>query len=205
MDAIVDAGIASTRQNAVQLGRALARDLGLFSHVTDEFAFSDEYIFFRFNSEYDDLASSFNNSYRQGDAMWTSMPSFRLQVVEESIEGEDPDEWTNHGPLTMERKSETEKKTGTSEGPSDAIDSSAGKTADAHEIVEKKENQDEDETARRESEVERHDPSAERKPSQTDFEGLGGEMMRPGSLRITNLGEMDLIARSSSQASDIKH
>lgn len=51
VDAIVFAGMASTRWEAVQLGRTLARDLGLFNHVTGGHAFADEFLFYHYVNE----------------------------------------------------------------------------------------------------------------------------------------------------------
>lgn len=50
VDAIVFSGMAATRWEAVQLGRALARD-GLFKHVTGSHAFKDDYLFYRYCNE----------------------------------------------------------------------------------------------------------------------------------------------------------
>ena len=49
VDILVNTRLASTRKDAVQLGRTLARELGLFSHVTGDHAFCDDYLFFRFH------------------------------------------------------------------------------------------------------------------------------------------------------------
>ena len=48
VDTMVERGLAKTRTEAVELGRMLARELGLFRHVTGDHAFSDDYLFFRF-------------------------------------------------------------------------------------------------------------------------------------------------------------
>ena len=49
VDALVNKGVVSTRKEAVQFGRTLAKELDLFEHVTGDHAFCDEYLFFRFN------------------------------------------------------------------------------------------------------------------------------------------------------------
>ena len=49
VDSIVERGLAKSRTEAVELGRALARELGLFQHVTGDHAFCDDYLFFRFS------------------------------------------------------------------------------------------------------------------------------------------------------------
>jgi hypothetical protein len=64
VDAIVYNGLAGSRREAVQLGRSLARELGLFRHVTPgDHAFCDDFLFFRYNTG-DDAStnSSLNHS-----------------------------------------------------------------------------------------------------------------------------------------------
>jgi hypothetical protein len=47
VDALVDAGVATSREEAVSLSRRLEKDLRLFSHVADNHLFKDEYLFYR--------------------------------------------------------------------------------------------------------------------------------------------------------------
>ena len=49
VDMLVNTRVVSTRKEAVQFGRTLAKELDLFSHVTGEHAFCDDYLFFRFH------------------------------------------------------------------------------------------------------------------------------------------------------------
>lgn len=51
VDYLVASGAAPTRQDAVELGRALQSTLYLFEHVTRDHQFSDEKLFFRFLGE----------------------------------------------------------------------------------------------------------------------------------------------------------
>jgi hypothetical protein len=46
--ALVNEGVAATREEAVALGRKLQHELGLFRHVFDDHEFSDKWLFFRF-------------------------------------------------------------------------------------------------------------------------------------------------------------
>lgn len=48
VDWLVASGTASSREEAVKIGRALAKSFNLFEHVTREHKFSDQYLFFRF-------------------------------------------------------------------------------------------------------------------------------------------------------------
>lgn len=48
VDFIVQSGLAVSRQQAVELGRELARRFNLFEHVCRDHEFKDEYLFFRF-------------------------------------------------------------------------------------------------------------------------------------------------------------
>jgi hypothetical protein len=61
VDVLVEKRLAKTRKEAVELGRNLARELGLFHHVTGDHAFCDDYLFFRFS----DAAN--NHSYTFGE------------------------------------------------------------------------------------------------------------------------------------------
>jgi hypothetical protein len=58
VDAIVYAGLAGTREEAVELGRALARERRLFKHVTNEHRFEDKHYFYHYNDRDDDSLSS---------------------------------------------------------------------------------------------------------------------------------------------------
>ena len=49
VDMLVNTRVANTRSEAVEFGRTLAREMNLFSHVTGDHAFCDDYLFFRFN------------------------------------------------------------------------------------------------------------------------------------------------------------
>ena len=49
VDMLVSTRIANSRSEAVEFGRTLARELNLFSHVTEDHAFCDKNLFFRFN------------------------------------------------------------------------------------------------------------------------------------------------------------
>jgi len=51
VDFLVQSGAAASRQDAVELGRALQQTSFLFEHVTRDHQFSDEYLFFRFLDE----------------------------------------------------------------------------------------------------------------------------------------------------------
>jgi hypothetical protein len=58
VDAIVYNGLAGSRREAVQLGRSLARELGLFEHVTGDHAFyCDDFLFFHYNTGDDDSST----------------------------------------------------------------------------------------------------------------------------------------------------
>ncbi|CAB9525103.1 DEP [Seminavis robusta] len=54
VDNLVYTGVAATRWEAVQLGRKLAREYGLFCHVTDDHDFQDDYLFYRYNKDADE-------------------------------------------------------------------------------------------------------------------------------------------------------
>jgi hypothetical protein len=58
VDAIVYAGLAGTREEGVELGRALARERRLFKHVTNEHSFEDKHYFYHYNDRDDDSLSS---------------------------------------------------------------------------------------------------------------------------------------------------
>ncbi|KAL3904744.1 MAG: hypothetical protein SGILL_009949, partial [Bacillariaceae sp.] len=57
IDSIVYTGLAGSRQEAVQLGRALQQHLDWFRHVTDDHHFKDDHLFYRFNVTADMLSS----------------------------------------------------------------------------------------------------------------------------------------------------
>jgi len=65
----VYAGVVSTRWEAVQLGRRLAREEHLFKHVSDKYEFRDDFLFYRFldpnssvtSSQFFDMDSSMND------------------------------------------------------------------------------------------------------------------------------------------------
>ena len=59
MDAILYAGLADTRDDAVELGRELSRELHIFKHVTGEHGFEDKHLFYKFLDE-DDSWDSFH-------------------------------------------------------------------------------------------------------------------------------------------------
>ena len=61
VDAMVYNGLAASRREAVQLGRAIERE-GLFKHVSGDHAFSDDFLFFRFRNVADDSISTLGNS-----------------------------------------------------------------------------------------------------------------------------------------------
>ena len=48
VDRLLEAGLAKSRDAAVQLGRILAKEVDLFVHVTGDWVFTDEYLFYRF-------------------------------------------------------------------------------------------------------------------------------------------------------------
>ena len=48
VDAMLQAGLANTRSDAVALGRSWMKYLGLFTHVCDSHIFKDKYLFYRF-------------------------------------------------------------------------------------------------------------------------------------------------------------
>lgn len=50
VDAMLQAGLASTRTEAVELGRSWMTYLGLFQHVCASHIFKDKYLFYRFNN-----------------------------------------------------------------------------------------------------------------------------------------------------------
>lgn len=50
VDAMLQAGLASTRTEAVELGRAYMTYIGLFKHVCDSHMFKDKYLFYRFTA-----------------------------------------------------------------------------------------------------------------------------------------------------------
>jgi hypothetical protein len=61
IDALVENRLAKTRKEAVELGRNLARELGLFHHVTGDHAFCDDYLFFRFSDANNKHSSTFGD------------------------------------------------------------------------------------------------------------------------------------------------
>jgi predicted ATPase len=61
---MVKQNIASSREEAIDLGRRLARELHLWYHVTNDHQFSDSYLFFRFSSD-SDLSVSSNDQRRE--------------------------------------------------------------------------------------------------------------------------------------------
>jgi hypothetical protein len=69
VDALVYNGIANTRSEAVQLGRAIARELNLFKHVTGDHAFSDGFLFYEFNgTDVSTAGSILDNSISTGNS-----------------------------------------------------------------------------------------------------------------------------------------
>lgn len=50
VDKMLEAGLASSRTEAVELGRSWMTHLGLFSHVCDAHMFKDKYLFYTFNA-----------------------------------------------------------------------------------------------------------------------------------------------------------
>lgn len=70
VDAMVFSGMASTRKDAVQLGRALAREYRLFKHVTDDsrYAFSDEFLLYAYNTEVEGSVEDFLDQSFSTDA-----------------------------------------------------------------------------------------------------------------------------------------
>lgn len=64
VDYLVESGSASTRQQAVEIGRALQTSTCLFAHVTRDHLFKDDYLFFRFLDE-----TQRQNSMRDGDTL----------------------------------------------------------------------------------------------------------------------------------------
>jgi len=53
VDKMLESGLASTRKEAVNLGRAWMTHLGLFSHVRHAHMFKDKYLFYRFENKCD--------------------------------------------------------------------------------------------------------------------------------------------------------
>ncbi|KAL3917861.1 MAG: hypothetical protein SGILL_004514 [Bacillariaceae sp.] len=74
VDTMVYSGLAKNRMHAVQLGRALARDLNLFSHVTGSHAFSDEHFFYRFKGDGDGNQSVSSGSSFRAESKGESQP-----------------------------------------------------------------------------------------------------------------------------------
>ena len=74
VDEILFAGLTQTRQEAVILGRTLASELRLFSHVTGSHQFKDEYLFYRFRDE-EDLSGG-RKSVRSGCSDGTETGSY---------------------------------------------------------------------------------------------------------------------------------
>lgn len=72
LDALVYSGFAQTRREAIYFGRLLAAKFNLFRHVLDEEAFSDGFIFYRFDDSGD---SSLNNSLHSFDDFSESGPT----------------------------------------------------------------------------------------------------------------------------------
>ena len=48
VDFMINDGITSTRDEAVQLGQSIMSDLGIFEHVTRDHVFADDYLFYHF-------------------------------------------------------------------------------------------------------------------------------------------------------------
>ena len=54
VDALVYRGVVKTRKDAVYLGRILAKEFNLFSHVCGDHSFCDKMLFYRFNESFAD-------------------------------------------------------------------------------------------------------------------------------------------------------
>ena len=107
VDQMVEAGLVSSRTQAVELGRSLQTHLGLFAHVCHEHMFQDKYLFYHFNTP------SQNNCC--GDSCFTMSLH---QVLEESsnsksggscesISSNDPETMPNAAEDTQVRSSAT--------------------------------------------------------------------------------------------------
>ena len=85
VDALVFNGIAETRKEAIQLGRALAREFGLFQHVCDDHAFCDDFLFYRYRID-DDMSfgTNYNLSISDGASLGISQNSGRSTLAEKA-------------------------------------------------------------------------------------------------------------------------
>ena len=57
MDSLIYAGLAESREEAVEIGQRLAEERHLFRHVDGEHDFKDEYLFFEYYSDHDSDSS----------------------------------------------------------------------------------------------------------------------------------------------------
>jgi hypothetical protein len=72
VDALVYSGFASTRKEAVFLGRLISKEYGLFRHVCEDYAFCDDFLLYHFNDLHEqkeggsESQSSFPTKTRSG-------------------------------------------------------------------------------------------------------------------------------------------
>ncbi|CAB9508982.1 Rap guanine nucleotide exchange factor 4 [Seminavis robusta] len=67
VDRMLQAGLASSRTEAVELGRNFMKYLGLFRHVTEGHVFKDKYLFYKFQKQQDISNSSNDNQSNSSD------------------------------------------------------------------------------------------------------------------------------------------
>ena len=89
IDFMVQARIASSREEAVQLGRRLEEERQLFHHVTREQPFKDDYLFYRFSTAGDDDSSSSSmKDFDDGDSKSDDLSIHALSSDELAAVGE---------------------------------------------------------------------------------------------------------------------
>jgi hypothetical protein len=109
VDALLEAGLAESRAQAVELGRQFQKYLGLFHHVLNVHVFKDKYLFYKFatdNSHPSNRRSSSSSivqernsallqigqsrpSSQKNDGPWYSLQE-RETIVDEDINEDDP-------------------------------------------------------------------------------------------------------------------
>jgi hypothetical protein len=77
VDFLVSSGIASSREKAAQIGKAIQK-AGFFSHVTNAHEFEDEYLFYRFSQNGDNDDANYSDT---SSVQHSGMPEDELADV----------------------------------------------------------------------------------------------------------------------------
>ena len=78
--------IVKSRDEGVELGLAIQKQLKLWRHVVDDHDFSDDYLFFRLETDFEDESSSSSSSPTRGNGNVRSKMMRRKQQKKQNIE-----------------------------------------------------------------------------------------------------------------------